>query len=157
MYYPFADEGEWSLAKFLVLNMNKTQVSEYLKLPWVCCIYTECVGRSPTSYEQFETRPKQSFQNMDQMYAWLRPFQKEYIGSLQRLTYRFEMLQDANLIWHDGLEFIRDLFSNLMCIKYMTYNPHTDMCGTECEYSEFFTGACAHTIQVSSQDADSIG
>ena len=35
IYYPFADEGEWELAKFLALNLNKTQVSQFLKLWWV--------------------------------------------------------------------------------------------------------------------------
>jgi len=35
IHYPFADEGEWELAKFLATNLNKTQVSEFLKLRWV--------------------------------------------------------------------------------------------------------------------------
>jgi len=35
IHYPFADEGEWELAKFLAMNLNKTQVSEFLKLRWV--------------------------------------------------------------------------------------------------------------------------
>ena len=35
IYYPFVDKGEWELAKFLALNLNKTQVSQFLKLRWV--------------------------------------------------------------------------------------------------------------------------
>lgn len=35
IHYPFADEGKWELAKFLATNLNKTQVSEFLKLRWV--------------------------------------------------------------------------------------------------------------------------
>ena len=35
IHYPFADEGEWELVKFLALNLNKTQVSQFLKLQWV--------------------------------------------------------------------------------------------------------------------------
>ena len=38
VYYPFKDEGEWELAKFLALNLNKTQISEFLKLRWVCVL-----------------------------------------------------------------------------------------------------------------------
>jgi len=38
VYYPFADEGEWELAKFLALNLNKTQISQFLKLRWVCLL-----------------------------------------------------------------------------------------------------------------------
>ena len=35
-YYPFQDEGEWDLAKFLTLNLMKSQISQFLKLKWVC-------------------------------------------------------------------------------------------------------------------------
>ena len=38
VYYPFKDEGEWELAKFLALNLNKMQISEFLKLRWVCIL-----------------------------------------------------------------------------------------------------------------------
>ncbi|KAF8131551.1 hypothetical protein EV363DRAFT_1165470, partial [Boletus edulis] len=53
IYYPFANEEEWSLAKFLALNFTQTQVAEFLKLP--------CFG----------TRVKPSFENADEMYGWL--------------------------------------------------------------------------------------
>ena len=42
IYYPFADEGEWSLAKFLATNLTKTQVTEFLKLPWVRILRLHC-------------------------------------------------------------------------------------------------------------------
>lgn len=35
VYYPFADRGEWELAKFLCENMNRGQIARYLKLEWV--------------------------------------------------------------------------------------------------------------------------
>lgn len=35
-----------------------------------------------------------------------------------------------------------------MFTKYMTYDPHVVMHGMEREYSKFFTGMHAHTIQV---------
>ncbi|KAG1809590.1 uncharacterized protein BJ212DRAFT_1279318, partial [Suillus subaureus] len=34
-YYPFLDEGEWELARFLVKNLNQTQINKILKLKWV--------------------------------------------------------------------------------------------------------------------------
>ena len=61
----------------------------------------------------------------------------------------YETTEDARLIWHDGLEVVKDLFSNLMFAKYMTYSPHEVRCGEERKYSEFFTGTCAFAIQVS--------
>ena len=57
------------------------------------------------------------------------------------------------LTWYgDGLEVVRDLFSNPMFANYMTYNSHTVKCGMEHEYSGFFMGTHAFAIQVSSQD-----
>ena len=57
--------------------------------------------------------------------------------------------QDIRLIWQDGMEVVRDLFSNPIFANYMTYDPHKVMCGAECEYSEFFTSTCAFEIQAS--------
>ena len=34
-YYPFQDEGEWELGKFLVENLTQTQMIKFLKLKWV--------------------------------------------------------------------------------------------------------------------------
>jgi hypothetical protein len=34
-YYPFPDEGEWQLGKFLVENLTQTQIDKFLKLKWV--------------------------------------------------------------------------------------------------------------------------
>ena len=58
-------------------------------------------------------------------------------------------MQDPRLIWRDGLEVAKDLFSNPIFAKYMTYDPHKVMRGEEREYSEFFTGTHAFEIQVS--------
>lgn len=34
-YYPFHDEAEWQLGKFLVENLTQTQIAKFLKLTWV--------------------------------------------------------------------------------------------------------------------------
>jgi hypothetical protein len=34
-HYPFHDEGEWELGKFLVENLTQTQMTKFLKLKWV--------------------------------------------------------------------------------------------------------------------------
>lgn len=60
------------------------------------------------------------------------------------------MVQDAHLIWRDGMEVVRDLFSNPAFANYMTYDPHIVRCGEVREYSDFFTGTRAFAIQVSS-------
>ena len=53
------------------------------------------------------------------------------------------------MIWRDGLEVAKDLFSNPIFANYMMYDPHKVMRGAEREYSEFFTGTQASEIQVS--------
>lgn len=35
MHYPFTDEGEWELAKFLAHHLNQAAINEFLKLKWV--------------------------------------------------------------------------------------------------------------------------
>ncbi|KAG2039809.1 hypothetical protein BDR03DRAFT_859504, partial [Suillus americanus] len=34
-YYPFPDEGEWELGRFLAENLTQTQITKFLKLRWV--------------------------------------------------------------------------------------------------------------------------
>ena len=59
------------------------------------------------------------------------------------------MTDEVRLIWQNGLEVVKDLFSNPMFTKYMTYSPQEVRCGEEHEYSAFFTGTHASAIQVS--------
>lgn len=40
-YYPFEDEGEWDLGRFLVENLNQTQINKFLKLKWVSANLSE--------------------------------------------------------------------------------------------------------------------
>ncbi|KAG6371059.1 hypothetical protein JVT61DRAFT_10596 [Boletus reticuloceps] len=132
IHYPFADEGEWSLAKFLALNMTKTQVARYLKLPW------------------FKTRPKPSFGNSDKLFGWLASLPQGPQWHSTKVDMKgFDTVEDIRLIWRNGLEVARDLFSNPVFANHMTYDPHIVMRGTEREYSDFFTGTRAHQIQVS--------
>ena len=65
----------------------------------------------------------------------------------------YETVHDARLIWHDGLEVVKDLFSNPVFANYMAYDPHKVMRSEEWEYSEFFTGTRAFAIQVSAGDS----
>lgn len=86
------------------------------------------------------------------MYAWLVSLPKAVQWKSTNIDIKgFEFVQDSHLIWRDGLEVVQDLFSNLIFTKYMTYDPHIVMCGTEQEYSDFYTGTHVHTIQVSDQ------
>lgn len=39
-YYPFADSEEWKLAKFINETMTLTQADQFLKLEWVCVLFS---------------------------------------------------------------------------------------------------------------------
>ena len=39
MYYPFEDEAEWDLAKFLVRHLNQSEINKFLRLKWVSLVY----------------------------------------------------------------------------------------------------------------------
>ena len=87
---------------------------------------------------------------MDRIYAWLASLPQGVQWKSTKINVKgFKFEQDTHLIWRDGLEVVQDLFSNPNFAKYMTYNPHIVTCGMEREYSDFFMGTCAHTIQVS--------
>ncbi|KAG1839886.1 hypothetical protein DFJ58DRAFT_845540 [Suillus subalutaceus] len=81
--YPFVDQAEWQLAEFIVQQLNKTDVNKFLKLDW----------------------------NADQLFGWIDvlPSGPEW----QSMTFEFIDYKTAwpmELIWHDGLEVIKDLF-----------------------------------------------
>lgn len=38
-YYPFANEAELELAKFLVRHFNRSQINQFLRLKWVSIGY----------------------------------------------------------------------------------------------------------------------
>ncbi|KAG1742146.1 hypothetical protein EDB19DRAFT_1894975 [Suillus lakei] len=91
-YYPFQDEGEWELGKFLVENLTQTQMIKFLKLKW------------------FNTRERPSFTTKDQLLNWM--------DSLPCFT---EQSIPVELIWRDALEVVKQLFGDPIFANHMTY------------------------------------
>jgi len=52
------------------------------------------------------------------------------------------------LIWRDGLEVIKMIFSNPIFAKMMTYDPHVVSVDGQREYGEFFSSKYAWALQV---------
>ncbi|KAL4073509.1 hypothetical protein J3A83DRAFT_4357538 [Scleroderma citrinum] len=98
--------------------------------------------------EQFDTCAKPSFETANQLFGWLGslPVGPQW-QSTKINTSGYETTEEVHLIWCDSLEVMKDLFSNPMFVKYMTYSPQEVRCGEEHEYSEFFTGTHAFAIQ----------
>ncbi|KIK74667.1 hypothetical protein PAXRUDRAFT_174973 [Paxillus rubicundulus Ve08.2h10] len=130
IYYPFADDGEWELAKFLAKHLTQTAINEFLRLKW------------------FHKREKPSFNSAEQLLGWIDTLPSGPVWQCTTLQ-----IQDCatthpiNLIWRDGKEVVEDILSNLIFANYMTFDPHVVMHGMEREYSEFFTGNRVHHIQ----------
>ncbi|KIJ06479.1 hypothetical protein PAXINDRAFT_20331 [Paxillus involutus ATCC 200175] len=130
VYYPFADEGEWELAKFLAMNLTKSQMAQFLKLKW------------------FDTRARPSFKTVDQLLAYIAnlPHGAQWQATAMEFT-GYKTTRPIRLIWRNALEVVTELLSNPMFERYMTYDPHIVMRNMEREYSEFFTGTRAFDIQ----------
>ena len=123
-------------------NLRVLEVTMGASTMFICCIDLHLA--------QFNTRAKLSFRTADQLFGWLAslPTGPQWQSTPINLN-GYEPVRDVRLIWRDGLEVVKDLFSNPIFAKYMTYNPHKVTCGTDREYSEFFTGTHAFEIQVS--------
>ncbi|KAG1778129.1 hypothetical protein EV702DRAFT_1179099 [Suillus placidus] len=74
--------GEWELARFLVENLNQTQIDKFLKLKW------------------FNTRLKPSFTSKDQLLDWMD------------VLPCYKTIHPIQLIWRDALEVVKQLFSD---------------------------------------------
>ncbi|KAG1855180.1 hypothetical protein DFJ58DRAFT_716259 [Suillus subalutaceus] len=103
-YYPFHDEGEWELARFLVENLNQMQIDKFLKLKWL------------------NTHPKPSFTSKDQLLDWMDAlpcFAEWKVSNLEFTTIRL-----IQLIWRDALEVVKQLFSDPVFANHITFQPH---------------------------------
>ncbi|KAG1895057.1 uncharacterized protein F5891DRAFT_960655 [Suillus fuscotomentosus] len=108
-YYPFHDEGEWELAKFLVENLTQAQIDKFLKLKW------------------FHTRPKPSFTSKEQLLDWtdaLPSFVPWKVSNLEFTGYK--TTYPVQLIWRDALEVVKQLFSDPVFANHITFQPHVD-------------------------------
>ncbi|KAG2076450.1 hypothetical protein BDR04DRAFT_1114043 [Suillus decipiens] len=114
--YPFVDQAEWQLAKFLVQWLMQTDINKFLRLDW--------------------------------LFGWIDalPSGPEWQSTMLEFT-NYMTERPIELIWHDGLKVVKDLFANPIFSNHMMYNPHIVMTGSEHEYSEFFTANRAFTIQ----------
>ncbi|KAG1870313.1 hypothetical protein F4604DRAFT_1881252 [Suillus subluteus] len=117
-YYPFHDEGEWELARFLVKNLNQMQIDKFLKLKW------------------FNTRPKPSFTSKDQLLDWMDTlpcFAEWKVSNLEFTGYK--TIRPIQLIWRDALEVVKQL------------SPHIVNVRNQREYGDYMSADLAWKIQ----------
>ncbi|KAG1720172.1 hypothetical protein EDB19DRAFT_1965769 [Suillus lakei] len=129
-YYPFHDEGEWQLGKFLVEHLTQTQIDKFLKLKW------------------FNTHARPSFTLKDQLIGWmdvLPCFTEWKVSGLEFTGYKTD--QPIELIWRDALDVVKQLFSNPTFANHMTFDPHVVQVGDQREYGDYMSADMAWKIQ----------
>ncbi|KAG1834896.1 hypothetical protein EV424DRAFT_1468487 [Suillus variegatus] len=124
-FYPFQDQAEFDLAKFICEHLTQSDMEQFLKLEWVCLELSK-----------------------DQLLAWVAslPTGPKWRSTTLEMT-GYPTIQLINLIWRDGLEVVQDLFANPIFANHMTYDPHVVVDGNERKYSEYFTAQQAFEIQ----------
>ncbi|KAG0700279.1 hypothetical protein DFH29DRAFT_990481 [Suillus ampliporus] len=129
-YYPFHDEGEWELGKFLVENLTQTQMIKFLKLKW------------------FNTHERPSFTTKDQLLDWMDSlpcFTEWKVSNIEFSGYT--TIHPIELIWRDALEVVKQLFSDPIFANHMTYTPHVVNVENQREYGDYMSADMAWKIQ----------
>ncbi|KAG1819088.1 uncharacterized protein BJ212DRAFT_1446220 [Suillus subaureus] len=130
VWYPFDGLGEWLLAKFLVENLSQMQINKFLKLDW--------------------TREQPQFKSKDELFFYMQqlPGRRPKWQCMKLKLKGYESEQPIHLIWRDGLEVTKQLFTNPVYTNHMCYDPHYIYQGQEHQFREFWTSDDAWEIQV---------
>ncbi|KAG1739646.1 hypothetical protein EDD22DRAFT_851927 [Suillus occidentalis] len=129
-HYPFQDEGEWELGKFLVENLTQTQMIKFLKLKW------------------FDTRERPSFTTKDQLLGWMDSLPCFTEWKVSKIEFSgYKTVYPVELIWRDALEVVKQLFSDPIFANHMTYAPHIVKVGNQREYGDYMSADMAWKIQ----------
>ncbi|KAG1759913.1 hypothetical protein EDD22DRAFT_781898, partial [Suillus occidentalis] len=131
-YYPFQDEGEWELGRFLVENLTQTQIDRFLRLKW------------------FHTRPRPSFTSKDQLLDWIDALPSFVSWKVSNIEFTgYKMTYPVQFIWRDALEVVKQLFSDPVFANHITFQPHVVNTGGQREYGDYMSADIAWKIQVS--------
>lgn len=148
-YYPFHDEGEWELARFLVENLTQTQIDKFLKLKWVGDSEPYLTGL--TLRLQFHTRPRPSFTSKDQLLDWIDALPSFVPWKVSTMEFTgYKTTYPLQLIWRDALEVVKQLFSDPVFANHITFQPHVVNTGGQREYGDYMSADMAWKIQVNS-------
>ncbi|KAH7903383.1 hypothetical protein BJ138DRAFT_1138745 [Hygrophoropsis aurantiaca] len=130
-FYPYNDDNEWELAKFLCETMTQADIKRFLQLG------------------SFKNRdPPPSFRTVDQLYGYMDSLPKAPQWRSVELEIRdYKTVNPMHLIYRDGLEVVKHLFANPVFANNMSYDLHVVYDGGNCEYGEWMTGEEAHRIQ----------
>ncbi|KAG2738577.1 hypothetical protein P692DRAFT_201873865 [Suillus brevipes Sb2] len=131
-HYPFHDEGEWELGKFLVENLTQTQMTKFLKLKWFDC----------------PNRARPSFTTKDCLLDWVDSLPSFTPWKVSKLEFKgYKTVHPVELVWRDALEVVKQLFSDPTFANHMTFRPHVAMAKNQREYGDYMSADMAWKIQ----------
>ncbi|KAG1885398.1 hypothetical protein F4604DRAFT_1918092 [Suillus subluteus] len=106
-YYPFHDEGEWELGKFLVENLTQMQITKFLKLRW------------------FDNHARPSFTMKDRLLDWMDSLPCFTEWKVSKMEFSgYKTVHPIELVWHNALEVVKQLFRDPIFASHMTFIPH---------------------------------
>ncbi|KAG1853234.1 hypothetical protein C8R48DRAFT_749657 [Suillus tomentosus] len=129
-YYPFQDEGEWELGKFLVENLTQAQITKFLKLKW------------------FNNHARPSFTTKDNLLDWMDSlpcFTEWQVSKIEFSGYK--TIYPIEPIWRDALDVVKQLFSDPIFANHMMFVPHHVDVGNQHEYGDYMSADMAWKIQ----------
>ncbi|KAG1738109.1 uncharacterized protein EDB91DRAFT_1082869 [Suillus paluster] len=136
-YYPFHDEAEWELGKFLVENLTQTQITKFLKLKWVKRIV-----------QAFNSHARPSFTTKDKLLDWMDSLPCFTEWKVSKIEFSgYKTIHPIKLIWCDALDIVKQLFSNPIFESHMTFDPHRVNVRDQCEYGDYMSVNMTWKIQ----------
>lgn len=98
-------------------------------------------------YKFNERRP--SFKDKKHLYEWMESLPEGPAWKCTEIKFTgYKTTHPIYLVWRDGLEVVKALFSNPIFSKVMSYDPHAVFVNGEREYGEFFSSKYAWVLQV---------
>ncbi|EGN98517.1 hypothetical protein SERLA73DRAFT_153550 [Serpula lacrymans var. lacrymans S7.3] len=131
VFWPFAHQEEWELAKLLTETLNQSQINQFLKLSWTKKPTKPTFTSAYTLTSFMEVLPSGPEWKMQEIYAG-----------------NYKTAKPMILLYCDGLEVVKALFGNPIFTKHMMYNPRCEW-NTQGlrEYGEWMPGDYAWAIQ----------
>ncbi|KAG1784681.1 uncharacterized protein HD556DRAFT_1435370 [Suillus plorans] len=120
-YYPFTDQGEWELGKFL-----------FLKLKWF----------------DAPNRARPFFTMKDHLLDWMDSLPSFTPWKVSKLEFKgYKTVHPVELVWCDALQVVQQLFSNPTFANHMTFNPYVANIKNQREYGDYMSANMAWKIQ----------
>ncbi|KAG1851600.1 hypothetical protein DFJ58DRAFT_716672 [Suillus subalutaceus] len=131
-HYPFHDEGEWDLGKFLVENLTQTQITKFLKLKWFDAL----------------DRARPSFTTKDHFLDWMDSLPSFAPWKVSKIEFKgYKTVHPMELVWRDALEVVKQLFSDPTFANHMTFQPHVVNVKNQRKYGDYMSADMAWKIQ----------